>query len=92
MAAFQVTTSGRIWLTTGGDGLYGLVRERLECDSINGHLYLFANSRCDRMKILFFDDASLWVCAPHGTLPIALAGGRGRQGAVEQQGVCAAAW
>jgi transposase len=47
----------------GFNGLYGLVRERPECDPTNGHLYLFANSRCDRMKILYFDDSSLWVCA-----------------------------
>jgi transposase len=60
----------RIYVATGAtdmrknfDGLYGLVRERLECDPTNGHLYLFANARRDRMKILFFDGASLWVCA-----------------------------
>lgn len=60
----------RIYVATGAtdmrksfDGLYGLVRERLACDPTNGHLYLFANARRDRMKILFFDGASLWVCA-----------------------------
>jgi transposase len=60
----------RIYVATGAtdmrksfDGLYGLVRERLEGDPTNGHLYLFANGRRDRMKILFFDGASLWVCA-----------------------------
>ena len=53
------------------DGLYGLVRERLECDPTNGHLYLFANACRDRMKILLFDGASLWGCArrmEHGRL------------------------
>ena len=45
------------------NGLYGLVRERLERDPSDGHLYLFANARRDRMKILFFDGMSLWVCA-----------------------------
>jgi transposase len=60
----------RIYVATGAtdmrksfDGLYGLVREWLECDPTNGHLYLFANARRDRMKILVFDGASLWVCA-----------------------------
>jgi transposase len=60
----------RIYVATGAtdmrksfDGLFGLVRERLDCDPTNGHLYLFANARRDRMKILFFDGASLWVCA-----------------------------
>jgi transposase len=45
------------------NGLYGLVRERLECDPTNGHLYLFANKRRDRMKVLYFDGMSLWVCS-----------------------------
>jgi transposase len=43
------------------DGLYGLVKEQLGCDPRNGHLYLFANKRRDRMKILYFDGMSLWV-------------------------------
>jgi transposase len=29
----------------------------------SGHLFLFANSRRNRMKIFFFDSNSLWVCA-----------------------------
>ena len=60
----------RIFVATGAtdmrknfDGLFGLVRERLECDPTSGHLYLFANARRDRMKILFFDGSSLCVCA-----------------------------
>ncbi len=55
--------TGATDMRLGFNGLYGLVRERLECDPTNGHLYLFANSRRDRMKILYFDGSSLWVCA-----------------------------
>lgn len=47
----------------GFNGLYGLVCSRLESDPTNGHLYLFANARRDRMKVLFFDGSGLWVCA-----------------------------
>ena len=47
----------------GFDGLYALVAGKLQQDPQSGHLFLFANSRRDRMKILFFDGNSLWVCA-----------------------------
>ena len=45
------------------NGLYGLVCSRLQCDPLSGHLFLFANSRRDRMKVLFFDGSGLWVCS-----------------------------
>jgi transposase len=60
----------RIYVATGAtdmrlgyDGLYGLVRDRLVCDPLSGHLYLFANARRDRLKVLFFDGSGLWVCS-----------------------------
>ena len=60
----------RIYVATGAtdmrlsfDGLYALVVGRLDQDPQTGHLFLFANKRRDRMKILFFDGSSLWVCA-----------------------------
>jgi transposase len=52
----------RIYVATGGtdmrlgfDGLYALVEGQLQQDPRTGHLFLFANKRRDRMKILFFD-------------------------------------
>jgi transposase len=36
---------------------------KLQQNPQSGHLFLFANSRRDRMKVLFFDSNSLWVCA-----------------------------
>lgn len=45
------------------NGLYALVAGQLKEDPQSGHLFLFANKRRDRMKILFFDQFSLWVCA-----------------------------
>lgn len=60
----------RIFVATGGtdmrlgfNGLYALVVGQLKEDPQSGHLFLFANKRRDRMKILFFDCFSLWVCA-----------------------------
>jgi transposase len=60
----------RIYVATGEtdmrrsfDGLYALVVGQLQQDPQSGHLFLFANKRRDRMKILFFDGSSLWVCA-----------------------------
>jgi transposase len=60
----------RIFVATGAtdmrlgfNGLYALVAGQLKQDPQTGHLFLFVNKRRDRMKILFFDDFSLWVCA-----------------------------
>jgi transposase len=60
----------RIFVATGGtdmrlgfNGLYALVVGQLKQDPQSGHLFLFANKRRDRMKILFYDEFSLWVCA-----------------------------
>jgi transposase len=67
---FGLGTATRIYVATGAtdmrmgfNGLYGLVANRLGSDPLSGHLYLFANSRRDRMKVLFFDGSGLWVCA-----------------------------
>ncbi len=60
----------RIFVATGAtdmrlgfNGLYALVVVQLKQDPQSGHLFLFANKRRDRMKILFYDEFSLWVCA-----------------------------
>lgn len=45
------------------DGLYALAVGKLKEDPRTGHLFLFSNKRRDRMKVLFFDGNSLWVCA-----------------------------
>ena len=60
----------RIFVATGNtdmrlsfNGLYALVVGKLQQNPQSGHLFLFANSRRDRMKIFYFDGNSLWVCA-----------------------------
>ena len=45
------------------DGLHALVRDHLGLDAFAGHLYLFANKRKDRVKILYWDrdGFALWA-------------------------------
>lgn len=45
------------------NGLYGLVRDHLGCDPESGHVFLFANARRNRLKLLVYDGSGLWVCA-----------------------------
>ena len=47
----------------GFEGLYGLVRDRLMCDPLSGHIFLFTNGQRNRLKLLFWDGSGLWVCA-----------------------------
>src|SRR5258708_22989379 len=67
---FGVGPATRIYLAAGRadrrkgfDGLYGLVRDRLLCEPLSGHLFLFCNSQRNRLKILVWDGSGLWVCA-----------------------------
>ncbi len=60
----------RIYLAVGAtdmrkgfEGLYGVVRERLLCEPVSGHLFLFCNGQRNRVKVLFWDGSGLWVCA-----------------------------
>jgi len=50
-------------LRKGFDGLYGIVRDRLGLEVRSGHLFLFANARRNRLKILYWDGSGLWSCA-----------------------------
>ena len=43
--------------------LYSLVVERLQADPLSGHLFVFTNSRRNRLKVLYWDGSGLWVCA-----------------------------
>ena len=67
---FGLGAATRIYLAPGATdmrkgfhGLYGLVRDRLLCEPLSGHLFLFCNSQRNRLKILVWDGSGLWVCA-----------------------------
>ena len=46
----------------GYEGLYGLVRDRLQCEPLSGHVFLFCNARRNRVKLIYWDGTGLWVC------------------------------
>jgi transposase len=67
---FGLGPATRIYLAVGAtdlrkgfEGLYGLVRDRLQLEPRSGHLFLFSNQARNRLKILFWDGSGLWVCA-----------------------------
>jgi transposase len=67
----------------GFEGLYGLVRDRLSCEPLSGHLFLFCNGQRNRLKVLVWDGSGLWVCAKRlekGSFTAAIRGcaGQGR--------------
>ena len=67
---FGLGAATRIYLVAGStdmrksfNGLYGLVQDRLQCDPMSGHVFLFANAQRNRLKVVFWDGTGLWVCA-----------------------------
>jgi transposase len=67
---FGLGPATRIYLAAGAtdmrkgfEGLYGLARDQLMCEPLSGHLFVFANARRNRLKVLFWDGSGLWVCA-----------------------------
>ena len=55
--------AGATDMRKGFEGLYGLARDRLLCEPLSGHVFLFANAQRNRLKLLFWDGSGLWVCA-----------------------------
>lgn len=67
---FGIGRATRIYLAPGAtdmrkgfEGLYGLVRDRLQCEPLSGHIFLFCNARRNRLKLIYWDGSGLWVCA-----------------------------
>ncbi len=55
--------AGATDMRKGFEGLHGMVRDQLGCDPLSGHLFLFANAKRTRLKVLLWDGTGLWVCA-----------------------------
>ncbi len=63
-AATQIfLATGATDLRKGSNGLFALVRTRWDRDALGGDLYLFCNRRRDALKIFFFAEGTMWVCA-----------------------------
>ena len=45
------------------EGLSDRVRHQFKEDPLSGHLFVFANRRKNRIKLLYWDGSGLWVCA-----------------------------
>jgi len=67
---FGLGAATRIYLAVGAadmrkgiNGLFGLVRDRLQCEPLSGHVFLFCNGQHNRLKLVFSDGSGLWVCA-----------------------------
>lgn len=43
----------------GFEGLYGLVRDSLQCEPLSGHIFVFSNRQRNRLKLLFWDNTGL---------------------------------
>jgi transposase len=63
---FGLGPATRIYVALGAtdmrksyDGLYGIVRDKLGLGVRTGHLFLFANAKRNRLKIL------IWGCQQH---------------------------
>lgn len=60
----------RVFIVTGPtdmrksfNGLYAIVKHKLQADATSGHVYVFCNSTRNRIKLLVWDGSGFWVCA-----------------------------
>ncbi len=59
----------RIYLATGAtdlrkgfEGLSDLAKHQFQQDPLSGHLFVFANRRHNRVKLLYSDTTGTWLC------------------------------
>jgi transposase len=65
----QITPQMRILLAVepvdfrkGIDGLVALCRQKLQCDPLEGALFVFSSRRRTSLKILVYDSQGFWLC------------------------------
>ena len=65
----QITPQMRILLAVepvdfrkGIDGLVALCRQKLQCDPMDGALFVFTSRRRTALKILVYDQQGFWLC------------------------------
>ena len=46
--------AGPVDMRLGFDGLFNLVKSRLQADPLSGHLFIFHNRSADRLKVLYW--------------------------------------
>jgi transposase len=73
----------------GFEGLYGLVRDKLQLAPLSGHVFIFCNKERNRIKVLFWDGSGLWVCGKR-SLQLAKGGGPARRLSRKARGTGAA--
>jgi len=47
--------AGATDMRKGFEGLYALVRDRLQLEPLSGHVFLFSNAQRNRLKLIFWD-------------------------------------
>ncbi|TVM04555.1 MAG: IS66 family insertion sequence element accessory protein TnpB [Halomonas sp.] len=67
---FNFASSLRIYLSVeptdmrkSFNGLYAIAKHELERNPMDGSLFVFANRRRDRVKLLYWDGSGFWVLA-----------------------------
>lgn len=67
---FAIGAATQIFLATGAtdlrkgcNGLFALIGPRWGRDALGGDLFLFCNRRRDALKIFFWSEGAMWVCA-----------------------------
>jgi transposase len=65
----QITPQMRIFLAVepvdfrkGIDGLAALCRQKLQCEPLEGALFVFSSRRRTSLKILVYDGQGFWLC------------------------------
>jgi hypothetical protein len=65
------------------DGLHALAAGAMQLDSFEGHLFVFSNRHCDRVKIMYWGvsrrQGNLPSCTKDGSRPPGAGSGRGNR-------------